>query len=225
MNRLVRKLRNTRSYQDGATKPKKSRRSTLSSLTELELETPPSPSSAVGPGQRKSSLMRMSVGSVDPGVDVPRERPERDGDAVDLFTDSAREEGDSSSAADSPAMLRRNPTSPTGVSLMAYDTDHEAELRDKTRMIFDSLRLPCPGGADAVPIDTIQSAMLNAEVPFTQQELNVLFQGTNLKHETRGFMTHAEFHEMSIYAYCGQLVSELRSVKLQNVGFGEATDA
>ena len=222
MNRLVRKLRNTRSYQDGATKPKKSRRSTFTIESSIaESETPPS--SAVGvPGQRKCSWMRMSVGS-DPGVDVPRGRPERDGDAVDLFRDRDREEVDSSSAADSPAMPRRSPPSPTGVSLTAYDTDHEAELRDKTRTIFDGLRVPCPGGADAVPIDTIQSAMLNAEVPFTEQELSVLFQGSNLKHETRGFMTHAEFHEMSIFAYFGQMMSELRSVKLQNVG--EATDA
>ena len=49
--------------------------------------------------------------------------------------------------------------------------------------------------------------------------------GTNLKNETCGFMTYAEFHEMSIYAYFGQMMSELRSVKFQNVGFGEATDA
>ena len=163
MNRLVKLLRNTRSYSqaDGDVKPKKSRRSSLAADTlsaGLDTDTPPH---TVGGKQRKSSWMRMSTGSVDP------------------FSDGAREEADDSAAENSPRMPRtRWHSAAAGVTITAHDTDTEAELRDKTREMFDSLRVSCPGREEAVPIDTIQSAMLNAECPFTQQELNVLFQGT-----------------------------------------------
>lgn len=199
MNRLVKLLRNTRSYQDNrVARPSKLRHVRRSSL-ETVLSTTSivaDADSAIPSRQASDSSWNLSSTSQTDELGVP---------------DTSR--------VDSPSSPRPS------TAARAVDANVEAKLKTRTRHVFDELKAVHRGCAgDAVPLNTVREAMLGAECQFTLEELHALFGDSKLQRESPESMTYEEFYQMSFYAYFGQTEAELHSVKLQNVSPGD-TDA